>query len=469
MRSLRFVLGLFIVISATFVVAVFADEESKKGEIGKAEIRRMFVGIDSEVELADGKKVPAINFDNAATTPSLIPVMEEVNKQLAYYGSIGRGKGQKSAHSTEIYEKGRLAVLDFFNAPPEDYTVFYINSTTDGLNKLASALITSEEDVVLATRMEHHANDLPWRHRGKTIYVDVDNKGKLRLDDVERLLQENKVKYVSVTAASNVTGYINDVHFIARLAHENGAQIIVDGAQIVAHRTFNMKGKNTNENIDYFVFSAHKMYAPYGGGAVMGLKSELDKHMPQFYGGGIVNVVSDNTETYLSAPERYEAGSPNYPGVVALLKAIGILKQVGFDYIFEHEQVLMRKTIDGLKKIPGVTLYGDNEYTADRVGIVVFSIAGMSHADVAQQLADKHGIAVRQGSFCSHPYVFRLLGISDNEVTQEMYSENYDMPGIVRVSFGIYNNEEEVDVFLGAIDKMATENTTNTVQIPPLQ
>ena len=447
MRKIRFLLWSFILLTVT--VGVLGAE--------KPDIRRMVVGIDSKVELADGSKVPAINFDNAATTPALIPVMEEVNKQLAYYGSIGRGKGQKSAHSTEIYDKGHRAVLDFVNADPEEYTTFYVNSTTDGLNKLASALIENEYDIVLATRMEHHANDLPWRHLGKTIYADVDDKGRLCMDDIERLLKENKIKYVTVTAAANVTGYVNDVHAIARLAHENGAKIVVDGAQIVAHRKFSMKGRNPNEDIDYFVFSAHKMYAPYGGGAVVGRKAELDKHIPKFYGGGMVGVVSDGTETFLGSPERYEAGSPNYTGMVAMLKAIEILNQVGFEYIVKHEQILLRKTIDGLKKIPGVTLYGDNENITDRVGIVVFSIADKSHAEVAEQLANKYGIAVRQGAFCAHPYVFRLLGILDKDVTKEMYSEDYAMPGIVRVSFGIYNDENEVDVFLKAIEKIVKE------------
>ena len=418
-------------------------------------IRSMILGVDSQVQLADGTYVAAVNFDNAATTPAFIPVLDEVTEQLEFYGSIGRGKGQKSAHSTEIYENGRLAILDFVGADPEKYTVFYVNSTTDGLNKLASALITSEDDIILATRMEHHANDLPWRHRGTTIYADVDSMGRLRVDEVERLLKEYDVKYVTVTAASNVTGYVNDVHAIAKLAHENGAQIIVDGAQIVAHRAFDMKGESATRDIDFFVFSAHKMYAPFGGGAVIGLKEELDKNMPQFYGGGIVDVVSDYTETYLSAPELYESGSPNYPGVVALGKTIEILKQVGFDYIEEHEQILMRKTIDGIKDIPGVTLYGDNENISDRVGIVVFSIEGMTHSEVAERLADDYGIAVRQGAFCSHPYAFRLLGIPDEDVVAKMYDDDYDMPGMVRVSFGIYNNEDEVDIFIKAVDEMA--------------
>ena len=308
------------------------DTASHEGTASES-IRDKIWGLDAEVELADGSRVPAINLDNAATTPAFTPVVDEVNEQLILYGSIGRGWGQKSIHSTELYEQGRRAVMDFVNADADKYTVFYAVNTTDGLNKLSSALITSKDDIVLTTRMEHHANDLVWRHRATPIYIDVDESGRLLLNDVPRLLQENRVRYVSITAASNVTGYVNDVHAVARLAHQHGAQVIVDGAQIASHQAFSMRGRTPEEDIDYFVFSAHKMYAPYGGGAVVGLVDELNKHMPQFYGGGMVGVVTDWAETYVDAPALYEAGSPNYAGVVAMIKAIEMLKEAGFDYI----------------------------------------------------------------------------------------------------------------------------------------
>ncbi|MCL2063696.1 MAG: aminotransferase class V-fold PLP-dependent enzyme [Candidatus Cloacimonetes bacterium] len=426
----------------------------------KTDIRTMIVGIDSEIILADGTKTPAINFDNAATTPAFIQVVEDVIEKLAFYGSIGRGKGQKSEFSTAIFEQGRQKVLDFVGASPEKYTAIYVNNTTDGFNKLATALITSPEDIVLLSRMEHHANDLIWRHLCKTIYAAVDEKGRLILEDVERLLREHDgaVKFVSVSAASNVTGYVNDVHSIARIAHQYGAEIIVDGAQIVAHRAFNMHGANENEDIDYFIFSAHKMYAPFGSGAVIGVTERLNQHTPRFYGGGMVDVVTDDVETYLKAPERYESGTPNYLGVVAMLKAIDILKtEIGFEYIKEHEQLLLRKTIDGLKAIHGVTLYDDTNDISDKVGIVVFNIDGINSGDVAQMFADRSGIAVRQGAFCSHPYVFRLLGIPDEEIAQRMREPNFTMPGMVRVSFGVYNNEEEVDIFLQTVMEIISE------------
>jgi selenocysteine lyase/cysteine desulfurase len=280
----------------------------------------------------------------------------------------------------------------------------------------------------------------------------VDSLGRLVSSDVERLLSQNKVKYVSITAASNVTGYVNDVHAIAKLAHQYHAQIIVDGAQIVAHRPFSMRGQSADENIDYFVFSAHKMYAPYGGAAVVGLTDELNKHLPRFYGGGMVDIVSDYTETYLNAPARYEVGTPNYPGVVAMLKAIDILKETGFDYIVEHEQRLMRKTIAGLQEIGRVTLYGDTENIADKVGIVVFNVAGKPHSEVAQAIAKRRAISTRQGAFCSHPYVWRLLRIPNDEILQLMRTaEGPSLPGMVRASFGIYNIDEEVDALIDTV------------------
>ncbi|HCL01991.1 MAG TPA: aminotransferase [Lachnoclostridium phytofermentans] len=417
-------------------------------------IRNMMFGLDALVELDNKKMVPAINLDNAATTPPFKEVVREIERQLMYYGSIGRGKGQKSEHSTEVYTNGREIVKDFVGANSDIYTAFYINNTTDGINKLASALIESPKDIVLSTRMEHHANDLPWRERTKTVYAKVDKNGRLIIDDVKRLLQmyNGRIKYVTVTAASNVTGYVNDVHYIARLAHQYGAKIIVDGAQIVAHRAFSMLGETPEENIDFFVFSAHKMYSPFGGGAVVGLTDVLNKHISHFYGGGMVESVCDYSVLFLPAPDRYEAGSPNYPGVVGMLKSMEILKHMGFDYIRKHEQVLLRRALDGLMKIPGVILYGDSINIDDRVGIAVFNIRDVKNEEVANFLAGYRAIAVRHAAFCAHSYVRRLTGVS--EVQNHSKTLCYPPEGMVRISFGIYNNEADVDCFLAMINEL---------------
>ena len=413
-------------------------------------------GVDEPVELADGTARPQINFDNAATTPALIPVMEEVNRKLLMYGSIGRGFSQKSNYSTELYEETRRTVLSFVGLDQTEdyeYTCFYVNNTTDGLNKLASALITDPEDLVLSTRMEHHANDLSWRERCRVIYAEVDDLGRVRYDEIERLLQENSVKLVAVTAASNVTGYVTDVHRVAKLAHQYGAMIVVDGAQIVAHREFSMKGDTPEENIDFFVFSAHKMYSPYGGGAVIGLRSVLNEHIPEFYGGGTVEIVGDYSVTFKDAPALYEAGSPNYPGVVGMGKAMEILKEVGFDAIQAHEQKLIRRMIDGLKEFDHVVIYGDTENISDRVGVVTFNFTDINSYFLAVKLSEIGGVATRRGAFCAHPYVWRLLGIPDD--TLDIYQDcgASGTPGMIRVSFGIYNTEEEVDEFLKVLSE----------------
>lgn len=411
-------------------------------------IRNMMYGINTPVSLSDGRIIPAINLDNAATTPAFKEVKDEIETQLLYYGSIGRGKGQKSEHSTDVYTRGRDIVKNFVGANDHRYTVFYTNSTTDGMNKLASALIENSEDIILTTRMEHHANDLPWRERCRVVYAEVDDLGRLIIDDIERLLwqYQGAIKYVCVTAASNVTGYVNDVHAIAKIAHRYEAKIIVDGAQIVAHRKFCMLGKTPEENIDFLAFSAHKMYSPFGGGAVIGLTEELDKHLPQFYGGGMVEAVCDESVIYLPTPDRYEAGSPNYPGVVGMLKSMTILERIGFDYIRQHEQKLLKRTLTELKKIPNVILYGDNINIADRVGIIAFNIQGIQNDVVADYLADFHAIAVRHASFCAHPYVRRLTKKPNKKPNSCKSPE-----GMIRISFGIYNDKSDVDAFIYAI------------------
>ncbi|MDO4532134.1 MAG: aminotransferase class V-fold PLP-dependent enzyme [Coriobacteriia bacterium] len=421
------------------------------GPITLENIRDFVVGIDEPVELEDGSTRTAICFDNAATTPALVPVMNAVADELRMYGSIGRGFSQKSDHSTELYEATREKALSFLGADPETYTCFYANSATDGLNKLASALVESEKTVVLTTRLEHHSNLLPWRERCKVICAEMDDQGRIIYEDFEKQLKENKVDYVTVTAASNVTGYVTDVHRVAKLAHAHGAKIVVDGAQIVAHRAFSMVGETPEENIDFFAFSAHKMYSPFGGGAVVGLTEVLNEHMPEFYGGGTVRIVADDWVTYKEPPESYEAGSPNYPGVVGLGKAIEVLQEVGFDAIQEHEQALVRKMVDGLLAIDNIVIYGDTEDTTDRVGVVSFNTPDINTHVLAKRLASSYAVATRRGAFCAHPYVWRLMNIPDNDVRGFLECVDVNTAGMLRVSFGIYNTEEEVEEFLQAL------------------
>lgn len=420
-------------------------------------MRELFIGLDKSVPILGGSKVVSINFDNAATTPVFRSVLKKIVEYSEDYGSIGRGLGQKSEFSTKIYNDCRSFILDFFKAPSNKYTAIFVNNTTDGINKLSNILITSNDDVVITSRMEHHSNDLPWRGKCILDYIEVDNEGRLKLEELEEKLIKHKgnVKFVSLIAASNVTGYVNDLVKIAKIVHKYKAKLIVDGAQIVAHKRIYMTSDVEDENIDFLVFSAHKMYAPFGSGAIVGLKNYFNDANPDVKGGGTVEAVLDYNEIWLNTPERNEAGSPNFFGAVALVEAIKEMEKIGYDNIEKHEKLLLAEILEGMKKIPNVINYGDIEDYNDRLGIVVFNIKGIYDCEVAKKLAEVRAIAVRQGAFCAHPYIKRLLNLSDEEATEYLRNRACRMPGMVRVSFGIYNTIDEINIFLNIIELMS--------------
>ena len=415
-------------------------------------IRELFVGLDKKIQI-DGKgRITPINFDNAATTPAFRRVLKKVLECNEMYGSIARGDGQKSQYCSDTYEECRKYILNYFNAPEDIYTAIFVSNTTEGINRLSNILIRDKEDIVITTRMEHHSNDLPWRGKCNLKYVEVDENGRVKMDELEELLVENdkKVKYVTISGASNVTGYINDIRKAARLAHKHGAKIIVDGAQLVAHKKVSMLGVKNDENIDYFIFSAHKMYAPFGSGAIIGLRESFDYLPPDMVGGGVVYIVRDNKEIYLDTPEKNEPGTPNFFGVVAMTQAMKDMEKLGFKTIEENERLVLSTLIDGMKTINKVHLYGDCNNIEDRLGIMVFNIDGMNYEEVGEKLAAIRAIAVRQGGFCAHPYTRRLLGIEDKYLDE--YIGKNGIPGMVRVSLGAYNSLKEADIFLDTIE-----------------
>lgn len=301
--------------------------------------------------------------------------------------------------------------------------------------------------------MEHHANDLPWRYTSNVIYVDVDKEGKVNIGDIEDALINHKgeIKYVTITGASNVTGYVNPINDIARVAHKYGAKIIVDAAQLAPHREINMKGTGNNDSIDFLALSAHKMYAPYGSGVVIGLTEDLKNKEPFLKGGGAVDLVFDYDIYWSEPPSKFEAGTPNYLGAIALYTAMNKLKEIGFDKIQEHEELLKNRLLDGLEGMNRIVLYGTRE--SDRLGVVPFNIDGINYENVADRLSYIRGIGVRQGAFCAHTYVRRLLGISDEEA-QALLSRDCKAAGMIRASFGLYNTCQEVDEFLDTLDFM---------------
>lgn len=416
------------------------------------DLRKLFVGLDKKVNINGKGRIVPINFDNAATTPPFKRVVKRVLETTEYYGSIARGDGQKSQYCSDLYEECRRYILKYFNAPEEIYTAIFVGNTTDGLNKLSNILINNKEDIVITTRMEHHSNDLPWRNKCDLKYVEVNEDGRININEIEELIEryKEKVKYITITGASNVTGYINDIRKISGLIHKYGGKIIVDGAQLVPHKKIYMYKKDSLENIDFLVFSGHKIYAPFGSGAIIGLRKDFNNNLPDTKGGGTVEYVIDNNQLWLNTPEKNEAGTPNLFGAVAIMEAMKEIENIGFERIEKNEKELLQYLINGLKELNRVKLYADNDCIDDRLGILVFTIDGMKYYEVGEKLSEIKAIGVRQGGFCSHPYTRRVLGIPNNQL-QEYINKN-GIPGLVRVSLGIYNSKKEANIFLETVE-----------------
>ena len=416
------------------------------------DLRKLLIGLDKKVNV-DGKgRLVPINFDNAATTPPFKRVMKKVLETSEYYGSIARGDGQKSQLCSDLYEESRQYILEYFNAPEEIYTAIFVGNTTDGLNKLSNILIDNKDDIVITTRMEHHSNDLPWRNKCDLKYAEVDKNGRVKIEEIECLLDKYKerVKYVTITGASNVTGYVNDIKRVAKAAHKYGAKIIVDGAQLIPHKKISMTQEDVNENIDFLVFSGHKVYAPFGSGVIIGLREVFNEKEPSSLGGGTVQIVLDDRQLLLDTPERNEAGTPNLFGAISIAESLKQMDKIGFETIENNERELIAYLIKELKSFEKVILYGDNENISDRLGILVFNIECMSYEKVGEYLSNIRAIGVRQGGFCSHPYTRRVLGIKDDDL--QKYMSECGTPGLVRVSLGVYNSKKEANIFLDTIE-----------------
>lgn len=418
----------------------------------------LFNGVQTIVALEDGQQVVPINFDNAATTPPFKQVDDFILENIMMYGSVGRG-GHKSSYCTHAYEISREEVLKFFGVAPSDgYDVIYVKNTTEGINLLANILCEQREEKVLTSRLEHHANDLPWRRRAHVYYTEPDKMGRNDLGRLEEMLAraDGTISYVTLSAASNVTGYITPIHEAARIAHRYGAKLIIDGAQIVAHRKVNLLGSCEEEAIDAFVFSGHKMYAPFGEGVVIVKKELVEKKAPYLVGGGMVSFVFDDDVYYKPSPYKDEAGTPNFLGAMAIIAAMKSLESVGYKAIIQHEEALSRKMMAGLKQLPEVIIYGE-QAIRDRVGVISFNVKGQHCSDIGRKFQAKRGIAVRTGCFCAQPYVMRLLGISNEAHYHYMSHPDMQQPGMIRISFGLYNTEEEVEIFLETLKEIIND------------
>ncbi|WP_330396821.1 aminotransferase class V-fold PLP-dependent enzyme [Anaeromicrobium sediminis] len=420
-------------------------------------MRNLVVGVDMKVPLSNGAFVKAINFDNAATTPPFSSVIQEIIDFSPWYSSIHRGTGYKSQFSSSLYEKSREIVGKFVKSDPKRDTVIFVKNTTEAINKLSYRLCEDHKKcVVLSTCMEHHSNDLPWRNKYQVDYIALDENGRLCLKDLEHKLKkyDGSTALVTITGASNVTGYKNPIHKIATLVHKYHAKILVDGAQLVPHVPVNMKPWGSLEHIDYLVFSAHKMYAPFGTGVLIGPKTTFEKGDPDYVGGGTVDMVTHDYIRWSAPPHKEEAGSPNIIGVVALATAIKTLNYIDMKYVEAYENNLTSYALQRLSNIPDIELYGDKEHYGDRVSIIPFNIKGIPHHMVATILSYEGGIAVRNGCFCAQPYIQNLLHIPLDEVKKRIDDPTADHPGMVRISFGLYNTYSEIDTFTNFIKRI---------------
>ncbi len=425
-------------------------------------LRSDVVGIDTQVPILNGAKVPYVFLDNGASTPAFQRVMDVMNEFMTYYSGVHRGTGFKSILATKVFDEAHHLAGRFVGADLELNTVIFGKNTTEVVNKLANRCDWREGDVVVTTLMEHHSDDLPWRKYAKVIHVGVDDAGYLDMAAMKEAFKthKGKIRFLAVTGASNITGIVNPVYELAELAHEHGAYIFVDAAQLVAHRKFNVLPDNDPRHIDFIAYSAHKMYAPFGIGTLIGPKSWFERGDPDMVGGGVVEIVEEDFVAFSAPPAKEEAGSPNVPGAIALAAAITILQTIGMDAIAHHEYHLLLYAMERLVKIPGITVYGPTDPLdfVNKVGVIAFNVDGMSHAKVGAILSAEGGIGVRNGCFCAHPYVKRLLKLDEEHariVTEEILSgDRTNLPGMVRASFGCYNNTDDIDRFIAMLERI---------------
>ena len=412
----------------------------------------VLVGDELLVPCIDGIDRPYVNLDAAASTGALPAVAARVQEFVPWYSSVHRGAGYKSRRATNAYEEARGAMLRFAGrAETGDDVVIICRNTTEAINHLAYRMRFEPDDVVLTTVVEHHANLLPWTRAARTRFVECAHNGTFSLDDVVAGLDETpRPKLLAITGASNVTGWMPPIDSIVGAAHERGVPVFLDAAQLAPHRPM-------PTSVDFVAWSGHKMYAPFGAGALVGPRGAFADGDPFLAGGGAVDLVDLDEVVWSDPPEREEAGSPNVVGAVALHAAIDELTRIGWDHIVEHDRELARRLRSGLARIPGVRLLGPDADDAV-LPLATFNVDGMHHALIAARLSAEYGIGVRHGCFCAHPYLLRLLDLSTEEIAEYHRAvgrgDRRDIPGAVRASAGLSTTSADVDRFLAAVDDL---------------
>lgn len=448
---------------ATIIEDVQKRHARPSGSDELDKLRGQSIGVDAKVPLLGGREVSYVNFDNAASTPTFRPIADKVEEFLTWYANVHRGTGFKSQLSSWVFEEARCRITEFVKADLAEHIVIFTKNTTEAINKLSHRIDFGPQDIVLTSMMEHHSNELPWRKVARVEHIGLEEDGRLSLSDFDSKLKQfgRRVRLVAITGASNVSGYINDIGYFARRAHEVGAEILVDAAQLAPHRPVSMRSSADPSHLDYLVFSAHKMYAPYGVGILVGRRPIFEQGDPDIVGGGTVDIVNLEEAYWADLPEKEEAGTPDIIGVVALATAIDMFNRVGWDAIIAHEAELTAYALERMTRIPKVQVYGDLDpkTASDRLGVISFSVEGVPHSLVAAILNYEHGIGVRSGCFCAHVYVKCLLHVSDDdarEMEREILARDRSrLPGTVRASFGLYNTLAEVDRLVEALEAIA--------------
>lgn len=393
-------------------------------------IRKDFPILDSKVY---GKEL--IYFDNAATTQKPVSVIETISESYKKINAnVHRGVHHLSQLSTEGHEAGRERVRKFINARKSSEIIF-TRGTTESINLVASSFgeaFMNEGDNIVITAMEHHANIVPWQllsMRKKTEIKVVPLKPNGEMDmDAFRTMMDEKTKLVSVAHVSNVLGTVNPVKEVIAEAHSRNIPVLVDGAQGVPHQKVDVQELDA----DFYAFSAHKIYGPTGIGVLYGKEKLLDAIPPYQGGGEMIGHVTFQKTTFNELPFKFEAGTPDYIGVIATTAALDYVESVGLDNIRRHEEELLEYTTEKMKAIPGIKIFGE---APGKGGVISFVAEGTHPYDVGM-LLDKQGVAVRTGHLCAQP-LMDILGV----------------PGVVRVSFGMYNTLQECDAYISALKK----------------
>ncbi|HZY92502.1 MAG TPA: cysteine desulfurase [Thermoplasmata archaeon] len=401
-----------------------------------AEVRRDFPIL---TRLIRGK--PFVYLDSAATSqkPSSVIAAESEFYSL-YNANVHRGVYALSEEATDAYEQARARVARFLNAADPSEIIF-VRGTTEALNLVATSLsrgFLEKGDRVVSTVMEHHSNIVPWHllraAQGIDLeFVDVDDDGRLRMSDYDRLLNRT-TKLVTLTHVSNVLGTVNPVREIADRAHDVGALVAVDAAQSAPHRKVDVQALGA----DLLAFSGHKTLGPTGIGVLWGRKELLDRMPPAMGGGEMIREVHTDRVSYREAPARFEAGTPNIAGAYGLSRALDYLEGLGWEEVHSHERKLQSRAFERAEELFGerMHIYGPPS-PDDREAVLAFKLEGVHPHDVAS-LLDADGVCIRSGHHCAQPLM-----------------ERYGVPALSRASPYIYNTLEDVDALFGSLEKVA--------------